>query len=183
MIKTFKEFLAEEKLRLIEGPMIGDRIVPRLANGKKPDYLYRVMSMKEYENGVNSGKFIHKERIHASATPNLQYAEPGNNNVLVKIKYDDADGWKAKLTLNDVVAVTDKAIQSNKVEMVAKGSRNELKENIDIPINIGDTILGGRFKNKRIVVKTIDKNEKGDILINGKPLLKYRLIDNGEQNE
>jgi hypothetical protein len=50
-------------------------------------------------------------------------------------------------------------------------------EDITIPINVGDTVLGGKFKNKRIVVKSISKNEKGDITINGKPLLKFRLID------
>lgn len=49
-------------------------------------------------------------------------------------------------------------------------------EMIKIDIKIGDTILGGRFKNKRTVVKTIGKNEKGDITINGKPLLKFRII-------
>ena len=52
-------------------------------------------------------------------------------------------------------------------------------EDISIPISVGDTILGGKFKNKRIVVKSIGKNEKGDITINGKPLLKYRLLDEG----
>ena len=52
-------------------------------------------------------------------------------------------------------------------------------EDITIPINIGDTVLGGKFKNKKIVVKTITKNEKGDILINGRPLLKYRLVNEG----
>ena len=49
-------------------------------------------------------------------------------------------------------------------------------EDITVPIEIGDIVLGGRFKNKRITVKTIGKNEKGDITINGRPLLKYRLI-------
>lgn len=48
-------------------------------------------------------------------------------------------------------------------------------EDIKIPINVGDTILGGRFKNKKTVVKKIGKNAKGDITVNGKPLLKYRL--------
>jgi len=52
-----------------------------------------------------------------------------------------------------------------------------LDEDITIPINIGDTVLGGKFKNKRVVVKSIGKNEKGDITINDKPLLKFRLID------
>ena len=51
-----------------------------------------------------------------------------------------------------------------------------LGENITVPIKVGDTVLGGKFKNKRIVVKSIDKNEKGDITINGKPMMKYRLL-------
>ena len=54
-------------------------------------------------------------------------------------------------------------------------------EDIKIPISVGDTILGGKFKNKRIVVKSIGKNEKGDITINGRPLLKYRIIDKVEE--
>lgn len=49
-------------------------------------------------------------------------------------------------------------------------------EDIKIPINVGDTILGGRFKNKKIVVKKIGKNKKGDITVNDKPLLKYRIL-------
>lgn len=52
-----------------------------------------------------------------------------------------------------------------------------IEENIDIPINIGDEILGGKFKNKKITVKDIGENEKGDITINGKPLLRFRIIN------
>jgi hypothetical protein len=54
------------------------------------------------------------------------------------------------------------------------------EEVINIPIEVGDTILGGRFKNKKTVVKKIGKNAKGDITVNGKPLLKYRLINRSE---
>jgi len=59
----------------------------------------------------------------------------------------------------------------------------EFNEDIKIPISVGDTILGGKFKNKRIVVKSIGKNEKGDITINGRPLLKYRTLDESTLNE
>jgi hypothetical protein len=55
-------------------------------------------------------------------------------------------------------------------------SFKELFEDIKVPIKVGDVILGGRFKNKRITVKSITKNDKGDILINNRPLLKYRII-------
>ena len=64
-------------------------------------------------------------------------------------------------------------------KMRAKNTQKKfesIREDITIPINVGDTVLGGKFKNKRIVVKSIDKNEKGDITINGKPLMKYRLL-------
>ncbi len=56
-------------------------------------------------------------------------------------------------------------------------------EDIKIPINVGDTILGGRFKNKKVVVKKIGKNAKGDITVNGKPLLKYRLVKESFEEE
>ena len=56
-------------------------------------------------------------------------------------------------------------------------------EDIKIPINIGDTVLMGKFKNKRVVVKSITKNEKGDYLINGKPAFKFRLLPKEEIKE
>ena len=52
----------------------------------------------------------------------------------------------------------------------------KLSEIIKVPIEIGDTVLGGKFKNKKIVVKSIGKNDKGDITINGKPMMKVRIL-------
>ena len=52
----------------------------------------------------------------------------------------------------------------------------QLTEMIKLDIKVGDTIMGGKFKNKKVVVKTIGKNDKGDITINGKPLLRFRII-------
>ena len=55
------------------------------------------------------------------------------------------------------------------------------KEDIVIPIKIGDTIKTGKFKNKSTVVKKIGKNDKGDITVNDRPLLKVRLIKDNPQ--
>ena len=52
----------------------------------------------------------------------------------------------------------------------------QLTEMIKLDIKVGDTIMGGKFKNKKVIVKTIGKNDKGDITINGKPLLRFRII-------
>ena len=54
--------------------------------------------------------------------------------------------------------------------------KNILLEGIDLPIEIGDTVKMGKFKNKKVVIKKIDWNEKGDLLINGRPALKFRLM-------
>ena len=48
---------------------------------------------------------------------------------------------------------------------------NEMK----IEIKVGDVLLGGRFKNKRIIVKEIGTDELGQPTINGKPLLNFRI--------
>tara|TARA_Y100001970_G_scaffold290936_1_gene426316 strand:- start:317 stop:4162 length:3846 start_codon:yes stop_codon:yes gene_type:complete len=53
-------------------------------------------------------------------------------------------------------------------------------EDINVPIKVGDTVLMGKFKNKKVVVKTIGWNEKGDMTINGKSASKFRLM---KQNE
>jgi len=57
------------------------------------------------------------------------------------------------------------------------------KEMIKVPIKIGDTVLGGKFKNKKIVVKSIGKNAKGDLTLNGRPLMRYRIIKQKEETK
>ena len=52
-----------------------------------------------------------------------------------------------------------------------------INEDINLPIEVGDIILGGKFKNRRIEVKDIGKNEKGDITINGKSSLRISMTD------
>ena len=46
---------------------------------------------------------------------------------------------------------------------------------VELPVKVGDTVLMGRFKNKRVKVKSINYNDKGDLQINGRPALKFRL--------
>lgn len=44
-----------------------------------------------------------------------------------------------------------------------------------IPIEIGDIILVGRFKNKPVKVKRIEIDDIGQPLVNGSPILKCKL--------
>jgi hypothetical protein len=47
---------------------------------------------------------------------------------------------------------------------------------VKMKIKLGDEIFSGKFKNKKIKVKSINTNDKGDITINGKPFNKMRTI-------
>lgn len=73
----------------------------------------------------------------------------------------------------------DKKQHLNKVNLLAEQRyiQQKLDEDITIPIKVGDVILGGKFKNKKITVKEIGKNDKGEVTINGKTLMRFRLID------
>ena len=68
-------------------------------------------------------------------------------------------------------------LKSKLTEWLVKPFINE----VELPIKVGDDVLMGRFKNKRVKVKSIDYNEKGDLLINGRPALKFRLVKNDKK--
>jgi len=53
---------------------------------------------------------------------------------------------------------------------------DEVNEEIKLDVNIGDTILMGKFKNKKTVVKTIGKDEHGMPTINGKKVATFRIL-------
>ena len=53
--------------------------------------------------------------------------------------------------------------------------RGFLNEVVELDIEVGDVLLGGKFKNKRVVVKSIGTNDLGQPTVNGKPLLNFRI--------
>ena len=60
-----------------------------------------------------------------------------------------------------------------------KEFEQNLQENIVLPVKVGDTIMTGRFKNKKTVVKTIGKDEHGMPTINGRKVVTFRLMKEG----
>lgn len=104
---------------------------------------------------------------------------PGEERVLTdpdtQINIPFAIDWNGKSPDKDMVAKTVMRKKDFKSYTPKLTLENPVDEDINVPINVGDTVLGGRFKNKKIVVKDIGKNEKGDITINNKPLLKVRI--------
>ncbi len=54
---------------------------------------------------------------------------------------------------------------------------------IKVPIHIGDTILTGKFRNKRTIVKTIGTDEHGSPTVNGRSILNCRIEKLMNKNE
>ena len=50
-----------------------------------------------------------------------------------------------------------------------------LLEKIVLDVNIGDTILVGKFKNKKMVVKNIGKDKHGMPTVNGRKATTFRM--------
>jgi len=49
-------------------------------------------------------------------------------------------------------------------------------EKITLDIEVGDELRGGRFKNKKVIVKKIGKDDENQPIINGKTILKYKIV-------
>ena len=56
-------------------------------------------------------------------------------------------------------------------------------EAIKLDVSVGDTILTGRFKNKKVKVKSIGKDEHGMPTINGKKIATFRTMKNVDENK
>jgi hypothetical protein len=111
----------------------GNSVLPKMFNSSNelvdPDYVYRTMSRKEYNEVLNRGELVNTNgRTHASASPLSEFSNNVDDTVTVRIKYDKRDGWKAKSGLDEVYAVTDQPISSSKIELFQVAIEDTLNE-------------------------------------------------------
>ena len=144
--------------RFSTGAEIEDHIVP-IVNGKMIDFVYTDQGVSRRSRLSNKEESLRRQsdpEITDTRDFEKKYSKWGYYQI-EEIPYEDAyEGVSARCQTIDYP--------------------ERIEEAIKIPIEIGDTVLGGRFKNKKIVVKKIGKNKKDDITINAKPLLKFRLV-------
>jgi hypothetical protein len=119
------EVLAADEPRLIEFYSNG-RVFARLKDGSVPPFVYRVLSINEYQISMKRGFFQSRERMHAAIKPLLQFCEPGPVNALIRIAYSDDDGWQPKWMYDEVVVITSSPVPSSKIELIAAGTRDDL---------------------------------------------------------
>jgi hypothetical protein len=69
------------------------------------------------------------------------------------------------------------------ITLKLKGLKECINEEIKLNVNIGDTLLMGKFKNKKVVVKSIGEDEWGMPTINGKKAVTFRIPKKEELKE
>jgi len=70
---------------------------------------------------------------------------------------------------------SDKKFGKKIAKLIYQGFRKPISEAIEIDVNVGDTILTGRFKNKKTVVKKIGVDNHGMPTINGRKVATFRM--------
>ena len=136
-----------------EGPVGKNTFFPRGAIGKKDP-------MGEFDVMVNGA--YDKWYKHVTRTASLV----GYSVVDKALGIDDKLSTQLAKGAKSLAKESDKTIQ---------------RESITLPVEIGDTLLMGKFKNKKVVVKTIGKDEHGMPTINGKKVVTFRLVKEGKQ--
>jgi len=61
------------------------------------------------------------------------------------------------------------------ITLKLKGLKEYINEEIKLNVKVGDTLLMGKFKNKKVVVKSIGEDEWGMPTINGKKAVTFRI--------
>ena len=112
-----------------------------------------------------------------SSPERIKYRSELNRYNREKGTYGNGDKLDASHKGRKIIGMEDQSINRGRAEKSRLvGSKRAKTEEIKVPIKVGDVVLGGKFKNKKVTVKKIGKNEKGDITINDKPMLKFRII-------
>ena len=169
--KTFRKVAADRAAKL------GYTVVNMIGDEKFEDYYEH----PEYPDGPQTAVSYFPAGVIGTMTPNNQidiYSSGAYSNWYKHVTR------KAALVGYDVIKKldTDKDDKEQSTDD-AKGAKElekefeaSLEESITLPVKVGDTILMGRFKNKKVVIKSIGKDEHGMPTINGKKVVTFRLM-------
>ena len=173
-IPNYKVF---QKVAVDRAAKIGYTVVNMIGDEKFEDYYEH----PQYPNGPIDAVSYFPAGVIGTQSPNNQIDIFSNNAYSNWYKHVTRT---AALVGYEVISGldSDKEDKSNSgddakgAKKIEKEFEESLKENIVLPVKVGDTILTGRFKNKKVVVKSIGKDEHGMPTINGKKVVTFRLM-------
>lgn len=153
--KIYSESIIKESVVTDEMDSVINNIKEKLK--EKYPSLYKI----EYDMTNKKYTFVFNDK---SDSVNFQHNFQGTK--YQKVEFDRADDYS-----------------KNGEPYYAIRFKTTVREDITIPVNKGDEILVGKFKNKRITVKDIGKDDHGMPTVNGRSVVNFRSGKKKELNE
>ena len=177
----FQTFKGYESKGQFFAQQVGWEVVDYILDGAKEDKqdeMREVDPVTYFPAGI-AGASSAMNNTDLQGTPAYKAWFKRVSRIALRIGYKFVDLIGAKIAVKTSKAEPDKApkVPENVIsEKFSKVWWKPLVEAITLPVEIGDTVLMGKFKNKKVVVKDISWNEKGDLLINGKSAMRMRIL-------
>ena len=176
----FPNYDVFSRINVERATRIGYEVVNMITNKELEDYYDHPI----YPNGPVKAVTPFPAGILGTTTPNNQvdiYSSDAYSKWFKHVTRNASMvGYELVKGLDTTKDTKDAALDSQKGD---KKSQEEyeasLNEVIKLPVKVGDTILTGRFKNKKTVIKTIGKDEHGMPTINGKKVVTFRIMKEG----
>ena len=128
-----------------------------------------IMRKKDFKtsNNASGGDFI----LHEASAQELERERNKLFSKALKMMPNSPAQLKIRAELDKITA------------QLKKLKNESVDEDLTLPINVGDTVLMGRFKNKKVKVKDIGKDEHGMPTINGKKAATFRTLPKDKLKE
>ena len=179
----FPNFDVFSKISVKRAAKIGYEVVNMITSKEIEDYY----DHPEYPNGPTKSVTFFPAGMIGATTPNNQvdiyaggaysqwFKHATRSASLAGYQLVMTPQAKLQMSLDKKQSISN----AKGASLVKKEFEKAINEVIELPVEIGDTLLMGKFKNKKVVVKTIGKDEHGMPTINGKKVVTFRLMKEG----
>ena len=179
----FPNYDVFSKINVDRAKKIGYEVVNMITNKELEDYYEH----PEYPNGPVKAVTPFPAGVLGTTTANNQVDIYSSDAYSKWFKHVTRKAAMVGYQLVNSLAAKDdvKQDKSQSAERLKQDKKSQdeyessLNENIVLPIKVGDTIMTGRFKNKKTVVKSIGKDEHGMPTINGRKVVTFRMVKEG----
>jgi len=149
---------------------------------------------KEYEQAKSEEDMLRIEDMEQKFN-----SLPAIDDYLINFEVGYSDKYNTRLNIRDLIKtfgkmmvetafmfylysgrLMDMKIENAKMKQMYK---NKKFEKIKLNIEVGDELRGGRFKNKKTIVKRIGKDDENQPTVNGKTILKYKIVKDLAKNK
>ena len=176
-VPNYKTF---EKVSAARAAKLGWTVINMIGDEKFEDYYEH----PEYPKGPQLSVSYFPAGVIGDKTPNNQvdiYSSNAYSQWFTHVTRKAAlIGYEVVADKSDIKKEKEQSGDDAKgAKEVEKEFEASLTEVITLPVEIGDTILVGRFKNKKLVVKDIGVDDHGMPTINGRKVVTFRLVKEG----